>query len=301
MDRKFYSNGKLLLSGEYAVLDGAQAWAIPTKYGQYLSVSTTDSQKISWKSVDEKGRVWFEGSYQTESLKEVSTSDSATSKALIEILSEARKMNPDFLKDATGYDIETVLTFPKDWGLGSSSTLLNNIAQWASINAFELLSKTFGGSGYDIACAQHNTPILFQINKGIAEIQEIYSNPKFTAALYFVYLNKKKNSRDAIEVYRKRAIEPALIETITQLTKRMHTSNTIEDFEELMTRHEKELSDALGIPTVKAELFSGYTGAIKSLGAWGGDFILVTGDEHTPAYFKGKGYATVIAFDDMIL
>jgi len=30
----FYSNGKLLITGEYLVLDGAKALALPTKYGQ---------------------------------------------------------------------------------------------------------------------------------------------------------------------------------------------------------------------------------------------------------------------------
>ena len=30
----FYSNGKLLITGEYVVLDGAKALALPTKFGQ---------------------------------------------------------------------------------------------------------------------------------------------------------------------------------------------------------------------------------------------------------------------------
>ena len=32
MIKNYYSNGKLLLSGEYAILDGAEGWAIPTKF-----------------------------------------------------------------------------------------------------------------------------------------------------------------------------------------------------------------------------------------------------------------------------
>lgn len=34
----FKSNGKLLLTGEYLVLDGAVALALPTKMGQIMTV-----------------------------------------------------------------------------------------------------------------------------------------------------------------------------------------------------------------------------------------------------------------------
>jgi len=36
--QSFYGNGKLLLSAEYFVLDGAVALALPTKLGQSLHV-----------------------------------------------------------------------------------------------------------------------------------------------------------------------------------------------------------------------------------------------------------------------
>lgn len=302
MTQEFYSNGKLLLSGEYAVLDGALAWAMPTKFGQFLRVSPNKSSQISWKSIDEKGDIWFEGIYATNSLKEQSTSNPNISRSLYEILSEAKQLNPSFLKDFSGYDIETVLTFAKDWGLGSSSTLINNVANWAKVDAQKLLRHTFGGSGYDIACAQHNTPILYQIIDGLPSSKEIEVSLPFSNQLYFVYLNKKRNSRDAISAYRKRLIEKvALTSEITQITKTMISSTTIEDFEQLINQHENLLSQALGIPTVKSELFSDYPRAIKSLGGWGGDFILVTGDKNTPTYFKDRAYHIVISFEDMVL
>jgi mevalonate kinase len=40
----FYSHGKLLISSEYAVLDGAQALALPTKFGQTLKVESTSKK-----------------------------------------------------------------------------------------------------------------------------------------------------------------------------------------------------------------------------------------------------------------
>jgi hypothetical protein len=57
--------------------------------------------------------------------------------------------------------ISTQLTFPRQWGLGTSTLI--NIAQWTQINAFTLLKSSFGGSGYDIACAQNDEPIIYQI------------------------------------------------------------------------------------------------------------------------------------------
>ncbi|MFK7813210.1 MAG: GYDIA family GHMP kinase [Maribacter sp.] len=302
MTQEFYSNGKLLISGEYAVLDGALAWAMPTKYGQYLRITPNSSSQITWKSLDEKNTIWFEGSYDLNSLKEQTSSDLIISTALIKILSEARQLNPEFLLEYKGLEIETELTFPKDWGLGSSSTLINNVANWAKVNAHELLANTFGGSGYDIACAQHNSPILFQIKEELPTVQIIHENLPFTSSLYFIYLNQKKNSRDAIAAYRKRSVNTnILIKELSQITEKMIKARDISEFDVLVQKHENVLSEALGIPTVKSELFPDYKGAIKSLGGWGGDFILAIGDAKTNEYFERKGYSTVISFSEMIL
>ena len=40
---------------------------------------------------------------------------------------------------------------------------------------------------------------------------------------------------------------------------------------------------------------------LKSLGAWGGDFILAASETDPTPYFKSKGFDTVIPYDDMIL
>lgn len=302
MIQEFYSNGKLLLSAEYAVLDGAKAWAIPTAYGQYLRVSQNKALELSWKSLDDKGNIWFQGIYDIKNLNEISSSNTEISKVLIKILLEAKRLNSNFLTDSKGYAVETKLTFPKDWGLGSSSTLINNIANWAKVNAYELLESTFGGSGYDIACAQHNTPILYQITNKQPIVQELNSLFPFSHALFFVYLNKKQNSRDGIGAYRKREIDTnKLVNTLNKITEKMITSTGINDFENLLSKHEQVLSQAMGIPTIKSQLFPDYKGSIKSLGAWGGDFILVTDNGDAKDYFSDKGYNTVIHYKEMVL
>ncbi len=302
MQKDFYSNGKLLLSGEYAILDDALGLALPTKYGQSLRVTSTSSEHLEWVSLDDTGVEWFAANFALKDLVEISSSDQAISKALEKLLLQARLQNPDFLPNQTGLKVVTKLGFPRFWGLGTSSTLINNIAQWAEVDAYQLLWKAFGGSGYDIACAKHNSPILYQLENDTPKVEEVAFNPPFKDAIYFVYLNQKQSSKEAIAAYRKKEFNPTkLLQDITGITQKMTTANSLSEFEALMTTHEEVLSPILGIQPIKSQLFADYSGAIKSLGAWGGDFIMVTGNEKTADYFKSKGYKTIIPYTHMAL
>jgi len=302
MTQEFYSNGKLLLSGEYAILDGAAGWAIPTKFGQYLTITTTTTARLNWTSLDADGSVWFNASYAVADFKEISSSDKEISKNLVKILHEIRSLNPSFLTESQGCDVQTKLTFPRNWGLGTSSTLIANLSSWATVNPYTLLAKTFGGSAYDIACAQHNTPIVYQLKDGVPEITKMNSTPPFMGSLFFVYLNQKKNSREAITAYRSLDKgKEQLTQELSAITQKMIASQELSVFEDLMTTHEEKLSQVLQIAPIKEILFPDYLGSIKSLGAWGGDFVMATGNTETPAYFKSKGYTVVFPYVDMIL
>jgi hypothetical protein len=68
-----------------------------------------------------------------------------------------------------------------------------------------------------------------------------------------------------------------------------------------LEKHEIIMSHVLEIETVKESLFPDFNGVIKSLGAWGGDFVLVISEENPSSYFKAKGYETLIPYQDMIL
>ena len=109
MTKEFYSNGKLLLTGEYAVLDGALSLAVPTTFGQSLKVDEIDSPQIVWQSFDEKGIVWFEAAFVLETLlsENVKPSKDPVAETLTKILKEAKKMNPDFLKEKKGLSKNT--------------------------------------------------------------------------------------------------------------------------------------------------------------------------------------------------
>lgn len=306
--KTYYSNGKLLISGEYLVLDGAISLALPTKYGQLLEVIEKHDNVLTWESYNADKQCWFSTSFDVITLKLINSTNVVEEHVKIAttlqaILKTARTLNSNFLQNSKGALVQTHLTFPNKWGLGTSSTLINSIANWAEVNAFELLEKSFGGSGYDIACAQNKTPITYQRNRNLPIVTKVDFYPSFRNQLFFVYLNQKQDSKEGIKMYRSLSLDKTeFIKKINTLTKKICSSKKIEEFENLLETHESLISQLLNIQPVKEKLFSNFKGAVKSLGAWGGDFVLVTGKEpYVKEYFTTKNYKTIIAYDDMIL
>ena len=294
----YYSHGKLLISSEYAVLDGAKALALPTKFGQSLEVNPIENPEIRWKSFDHNGKLWFETTLQLPTFKTPNTND--TAKRLSECFYAISKLKPSVFKTYTGFEMHSHLEFLQTWGLGSSSTLINNLAQWAKVDAYELLAATFGGSGYDIACAQHPYPITFQKTLKSPKIEKVLFNPSFKDQLFFVHQNQKRNSRKAIAAYEAlKKVEKLDFSELNAITNTLSQTSTLEAFESLIIQHETFISKLIQHPPLKTTHFADYNGAIKSLGAWGGDFFLATGNEQQ--YFKDKGYNTIIPFKEMVL
>jgi mevalonate kinase len=302
LKQTFYSNGKLLITGEYTVLDGATALALPTSYGQYLNVAEGDSGTIKWISKDADGSIWFEALIPFNAVVNKELSGQNEYDTLVNILHEAHQVNPDILDRENGYEVVTELTFPRHWGLGTSSTLINNIAQWFSIDAFELLDMSFGGSGYDIACAQNDTAIFYKLEGNKPLVEQVKFNPPFTNNLYFVYLNQKQNSRSAIAAYKEQRNNIAeTADTITALTHTIAQAKTLPTFTIAVRQHETIMASILAQPTVQDRLFEDFCGTVKSLGAWGGDFVLAIAEDDPTAYFKNKGYNTILTYSQMIL
>lgn len=307
---KHYSNGKLLLTGEYLVLDGAKSLAVSTKFGQDLVIEPIEEPQLIWGSFTNTGNCWFEASFNLPKLRLSSANFNSNkegnsefiAETLQKILQEARKLNPDFLQTNNGFIVKTNLTFPQNWGLGSSSTLINNIASWAKVDAFKLLWNAFSGSGYDIACAQNNSPIFYQLENKKPKIETVNFNPSFANQLFFVHLNKKQNSRDGIQRFKdKKGKIDNGIRQVSELTELLAKSTSLIEFERILIEHENIIAKIIELPKVQDKLFSDYFGVVKSLGAWGGDFILATGNEETPTYFKQKGYTTILPYQKMVL
>lgn len=292
----FKSNGKLLLTGEYVVLDGALSLALPTCLGQSLNVTPTDEKGVFWKSFTVEKELWFDEKLFTQS-------ENPIAKTLEKILEEARRLNPDFLSQNIGFQVETYLDFPLNWGLGSSSTLINNIARWAEVNPFKLLFNSFAGSGYDIACAKAESPLLYQINDSEPKSYPVNFCPEFHDKFFFIHLNKKQNSREGIARYQQfKKSKTKIISEITSITEQLVQNPSFTDFCELLDSHETIISQCISLAKVKELLFSDFQGCIKSLGAWGGDFILACGEkEYVFNYFISKGFGTIFSFDELIL
>lgn len=312
----FYSNGKLLLTGEYLVLDGAKSLAVPTKFGQDLVVESIQEQQIIWGSFTHTGECWFEAVFELPKLRLVTCTFNADkegnaefiAETLLEILREARRLNPDFLASEKGFLVKTKLSFPRNWGLGSSSTLINSIASWAKVDAFKLLWNSFKGSGYDIACAQNESPIFYKIESNrstpiemIPKIKKVAFNPSFKEKLFFVYLNQKQDSKEGIAKFRESGQNfQEEIKRISTISDAFLNAASVKEFDLLIFEHEQIISSIIKLKPVKEKMFPDYFGEIKSLGAWGGDFVLATGNATTPKYFKNKGFETILTYSEMI-
>ena len=297
--KSFYSNGKVLLTGEYSVLNGSSAIGLPTKMGQEMLVENKVNDKISWSSFNMNSEKWFECILDLKSLKILNTSNKNISLRLKKILEVSRDLNSKFLK--TGKKVITNLDFDYKWGLGTSSTLINNISKWAEINPYELLKKTFGGSGYDLACAEANSPILFSLNSGKEKIIPINFNPKFKKNLFFIFKNKKQNTKRSVKEYKKQNIlNKSIINNISKISTDLISTSNINEFRRLIDYHENIMSSVLRINSINKK-FSDYEGSIKSLGAWGGDFFFVVGPEDSLDYFKKRNYKIGYKYADFIL
>jgi mevalonate kinase len=304
-DQFFYGHGKLLLTSEYFVTEGAQALAIPLKLGQSLHVTYKNSYepKLTWKSFDVQNNEWFATAFELWRFKII---ENETPEAIVlqKILIEARKLNPHFLRDEFDIQVQTKIEFPLEWGLGSSSSLIYNIAEWAYVSPFELCFRTQGGSGYDIACAQSQGPILYQKQTTGPKYSVVQFDPHFKNNLYFLYLNNKQKSAEGLDYFKSLNIpnKSEVINKFNQLTKKFLESIDLNEFIEIMHEHESLMSQNLAMKSVKEE-FSDFDGAVKSLGAWGGDFALVASPlsyDEVKDYFAKRNYKTLLKYSDLV-
>lgn len=298
MTQTFHANGKLLLTAEYFILDGAVGLALPSKFGQSLKVEDSSENGLTWESFDHKNEIWFSAKFD-EQFTIIHTTNVAVAEILQVLLQKSNCTHHNA-------HITTKLDFPNHWGLGSSSTLISLIAQWTNANPYELLQHTFGGSAYDIACATAKNAISYQLtSQNTRQITALDFNPAFKENIYFVHLGKKQNSREGIQLYKKSHIDKTtIIEQINELTHKIIHAIDLDEFCYYLEVHENIIANALNLQKVKETFFQDFPGTVKSLGAWGGDFIMVCSDEKQEMithYFQNKGFSTIIPYNAMIL
>ena len=304
---RYHANGKFLLSGEYLVLQGARALALPLNLGQSLEVTTIDDANgmIHWDAYTPKG-FWFASIFSKHDFTVHASDDMDKADNLSRIFKAIKSLNPNILQDKKDYFFTTRLEFDSEWGLGSSSTLISLLAQWAEVNPYELLKMTMGGSGYDIACATASLPIFYQIKNGEPIVEKADFKPVFKDRLYFVYQGHKQSSGKEVKSFKERAQKydySSEVSEISELSDNLIKAASFNDFCALLTRHEEIMSRCLEQPPLKNS-YPDFHGTIKSLGAWGGDFFLAATElpeKEVIEYFKEKGLETIIRYKDIVL
>jgi mevalonate kinase len=295
----YRAHGKLLITGEYLLLHGAEGLALPlTKMKQTMSVIQEPAERIQWKATNEQGKVWVDLNLDQDFQSNHPLSENEL--RLKKILSYVAELKPQLFQK--GLMVQTSMNFSPDWGFGSSSTLISLLSQWSGLDAQQLQERFFGGSGYDIACATSQTPLLYQLKNGRPQVAFVSWQPEYRQNIRFVYRGKKKNSQDAIERFRKDQSRDLTreIQEINLLTEKMLKAISLAEFQSLIEQHEKLLSSVLNLIPVQKEYFSDFPGAIKSLGAWGGDFILAASNENMEEYFRAKGNHLIFKWSDLV-
>ena len=301
MTGNLFSPGKLLLTSEYVVLDGALALAVPTKWGQeFFFEENGDGNSMVFWEASHQNILWLKAEINYKTWEIAATNLPQAAEFVLKVLQNVQKLSDIKFRSDSSYHLKTNLQFPANYGLGSSSTLMNNLADWAGIDAFELNELSLGGSGYDIAVAKEKSAILYWKTDDERLIKAVDFNPVFKNELIFIHLNQKQDSREGIEMYRAKPKSPELIEAFSWITEEVMTCENLEYFSQLMEVHERKLSNFLGIKTVKEKYFENCPVFVKSLGAWGGDFVMSTKFTGFEDYFSGKGFNHIFSWDDLI-
>lgn len=293
----YSAHGKFLITGEYAILAGVPGLAIPLRLGQQMSVAPREDATINWKSHNADGSIWFESTFSTN--LEGVPKDCAVTTKLKQILKTGLSLSGNNHFDH-GYDVITTLDFHRAFGMGTSSTLIAMVAAWLECDSYALQFACFGGSGYDIACATAHMPIIYTFDALKPNVNFVDFKPSFSDQLFFVYLNRKQNSRESIARFDKSLLTATVVEELSAMPEALLKSATnFEQFKSLLTRHESIIADLISLEPIQRS-FPDFNGVLKSLGGWGGDFILAVGSD-APAYFKSHGYDVVLKWDELIL
>ncbi len=303
----FSSNGKILLTGEYLVLKGAKALALPLVLQQSLKVSGESAYGhalLNWQA-HTPTEPWMKVLFELPSLDVIYSNKREASPKLQAILLTLKQLNPNLFDGSLSWNIQTRLDFEPHWGLGSSSTLIANLARWANVDPYELLRLSIGGSGYDIACATAHYPIFYELKDYRPIAKRANFKPPFADKLYFVYRGQKKDSLEGIRTFTHQHEHSALsaeISRVSQISLEAAQCTSFQSFCALMDEHEQIIGTLLQASPLKAS-YPDFDGHLKNLGAWGGDFMLAISDmeaDEVVRYFNKKGLNVLFPYGRII-
>lgn len=300
-DSRFFASAKLLLFGEYLVLRGAKALVMPLSLGQKLYVTKGATDGIHWNCF-EKGQLWLTILFSPE-LDIISTNDKEKALLAKKILLFIQQVNPQIEFRQLNFRFE--IDFDRHYGFGTSSTFLSLLSQWSGANPYKLLDHSFGGSGFDIAAATASGPFVYQVEQTGGEVkrrvQPASIAPGIRESMLFLYTGKKQKSSEEVSSFKTIITQSDQVQEMNTIVDEMLQCRQLEEVERLIFRSEKLLSGILGVPPVKNTLFPDYPYAVKSLGAWGGDFVMATYRDRAEAekYFSSKGMNLIFSYDQL--
>ncbi len=300
---EFRANGKLLLAGEYLVLAGATALALPVRFGQHMTVREIPGDRLEWTSAD-PGGTWFSASFALPSLNLAGDSDGPVALRLQEILRTLRRLDPGFLSANRGVQVNMVADYPVGWGLGSSSTLIYLVASSAGVAPFDLFRLVSDGSGYDIACAGSRDMLFFSVADTRPVITPATPGKALREYAWFAWLGKKQESAKEVAGFlAHRRWSDKDVAAVSDLAGKICHAETARDLMLYVAEHERIVGGILGREILGKE-FPSFPGQVKSLGAWGGDFAMFV-SERSPAEVRESlvrlGLPVHFSFDEIAI
>lgn len=300
---KFQSSGKLLITGEYLVLKGASSLAVPLNFRQSLTIKKSETSILEWTSF-ENGVSWFNAKIDSSLFEILDTVDEQKANYLVGLLKATTQLNPSFKNKMEGVTVVTEMDFKKEWGFGSSSSLISNVAYWAEVDPFELHCLVSKGSGYDVVISRSNGPLFFTKEANSYKTEKSNFHPSFKDEIYFVYLGQKQDSAKSVQHFNQRDKSfKNEVGLISEITKHIAQAQSLDDFEYYLKEHEQIMASVLKQKTIKETVFKSLQGEAKSLGAWGGDFAMVTwqyGKKELLKNLESKNLDVIFSFDELI-
>ncbi len=291
----YFAPGKILLAGEYTVLLGLEAMALPVKDGQWLEFfeyKTPEGQSdmLRFQALDEKGAVWLQFAYDLNTMQ-AHAEQNSESAAFESVL---QRVPPDFWKPNTSYRLETRLEFGRNTGLGSSSTFISLMSQCFHLDPQKLQKDIFNGSGYDVAIATLGKPLTFWRKDGEAHFRAWKWDPQWSEDWHVVFLGEKVNSRKSasalIPQLEEILNEPFYAQQFERVLSIVRDSEHTASIEAALEMFQLLMAQLLELqtPYKHFNLNPVKQGLCKWLGAWGGDMLLVntTFLNHEHTFFK---------------
>ncbi len=284
-------------------MEGATGLAVPVIWGQGMKVTESQGAGINWTTKDHKGDKWFECKLNLIDLAIEKTNDEEKAQFIQSLIKSAAQLNSDFLSKWKKHKVTCDLEFDPSWGLGTSSTLIANLAVWAELSPFELFFDTQEGSGYDVAAAMAEEPLLYQKNDDELSFETFEWNKDLMDAIYVFYQGQKQSSLEEVRAWKSnRTWKKKDVKQVSDISESLADCENEADAIMLLGDQVKLMERILD-RTAYDGRFSDFEGVIKPLGAWGGDFGLALHqeEEYTQKYLAEKGIETVFRLGDIVV